>query len=114
MHSRPLVLHHGADAQAHGALQGRGARRYGLQDRDITIAQALKPLGYATGQFGKNHLGDRDEYLPTRHGFDEFFRSGIARLTELQERLYAQDRWAVLIIFQGMDSAGKHNATSAS
>jgi arylsulfatase A-like enzyme len=44
-----------------------------LQDRDITIAQALKPLGYATGQFGKNHLGDRDEYLPTKHGFDEFF-----------------------------------------
>ena len=40
---------------------------------DITIAQALKPLGYATGQFGKNHLGDRDEYLPTNHGFDEFF-----------------------------------------
>ena len=45
----------------------------GLQERDITIAQALKPLGYATGQFGKNHLGDRDEYLPTNHGFDEFF-----------------------------------------
>ncbi|EKS42251.1 arylsulfatase [Afipia broomeae] len=45
----------------------------GLQNRDITIAQALKPLGYATGQFGKNHLGDRDEYLPTNHGFDEFF-----------------------------------------
>ncbi|HTQ65105.1 MAG TPA: arylsulfatase [Puia sp.] len=45
----------------------------GLQDRDITIAQALKPLGYATGQFGKNHLGDKDEYLPTRHGFDEFY-----------------------------------------
>ena len=45
----------------------------GLQARDITIAQALKPLGYATGQFGKNHLGDRDEYLPTKHGFDEFF-----------------------------------------
>ncbi|MFG6082051.1 arylsulfatase [Paracoccus litorisediminis] len=45
----------------------------GLQDRDVTIAQALKPLGYATGQFGKNHLGDRDEYLPTAHGFDEFF-----------------------------------------
>ena len=39
----------------------------------MTIAQALKPLGYATGQFGKNHLGDRDEYLPTKHGFDEFF-----------------------------------------
>ncbi len=45
----------------------------GLQDRDITIAQALKPLGYATGQFGKNHLGDRDQFLPTKHGFDEFF-----------------------------------------
>jgi len=45
----------------------------GLQDRDITIAQALKPLGYATGQFGKNHLGDQDRFLPTNHGFDEFF-----------------------------------------
>jgi len=45
----------------------------GLQERDITIAQALKPLGYATGQFGKNHLGDRDEFLPTNHGFDEFY-----------------------------------------
>jgi len=45
----------------------------GLLDRDITIAQAMKPLGYATGQFGKNHLGDRNEYLPTAHGFDEFF-----------------------------------------
>ena len=45
----------------------------GLQARDITIAQALKRLGYATGQFGKNHLGDRNEFLPTVHGFDEFF-----------------------------------------
>jgi arylsulfatase A-like enzyme len=45
----------------------------GLQARDITIAQAVKPLGYATAQFGKNHLGDRDEFLPTNHGFDEFF-----------------------------------------
>ncbi len=45
----------------------------GLQKGDITIAQAIKPLGYATGQFGKNHLGDRNEYLPTVHGFDEFF-----------------------------------------
>ena len=45
----------------------------GLQARDVTIAQALKGQGYATGQFGKNHLGDRDEYLPTKHGFDEFF-----------------------------------------
>ncbi|RVL72760.1 arylsulfatase [Sinorhizobium meliloti] len=45
----------------------------GLQARDATIAELLKPLGYATGQFGKNHLGDRDEFLPTNHGFDEFF-----------------------------------------
>ncbi|HYB42991.1 MAG TPA: arylsulfatase [Candidatus Methylomirabilis sp.] len=45
----------------------------GIQDRDITIAQALKPLGYATGQFGKNHLGDQNRFLPTNHGFDEFF-----------------------------------------
>jgi arylsulfatase len=49
----------------------------GLQDRDITIAQALKPLGYATGQFGKNHLGDLNRYLPTVHGFDEFFATSI-------------------------------------
>jgi len=45
----------------------------GLQDRDVTIAEVLKAKGYATGQFGKNHLGDKDEYLPTAHGFDEFF-----------------------------------------
>jgi arylsulfatase len=45
----------------------------GLQPEDPTIAELLKPLGYATGQFGKNHLGDRDEHLPTNHGFDEFF-----------------------------------------
>jgi len=45
----------------------------GLQPEDITIAEALKPLGYATGQFGKNHLGDRNEFLPTVHGFDEFY-----------------------------------------
>jgi arylsulfatase len=45
----------------------------GLQAEDATIAELLKPLGYSTGQFGKNHLGDRNEYLPTAHGFDEFF-----------------------------------------
>ena len=45
----------------------------GLQPEDPTIADILKPLGYTTGQFGKNHLGDRDEFLPTAHGFDEFF-----------------------------------------
>jgi len=45
----------------------------GLQPEDPTIAELLKPLGYRTGQFGKNHLGDKDEFLPTLHGFDEFF-----------------------------------------
>jgi arylsulfatase len=45
----------------------------GLRKEDPTIAEMLKPQGYATGQFGKNHLGDRDEFLPTAHGFDEFF-----------------------------------------
>jgi arylsulfatase A-like enzyme len=45
----------------------------GLHKEDPTIAELLKPLGYATGQFGKNHLGDKDEFLPTLHGFDEFF-----------------------------------------
>jgi arylsulfatase len=45
----------------------------GLRAEDPTIATALKAQGYATGQFGKNHLGDRDEFLPTAHGFDEFF-----------------------------------------
>jgi arylsulfatase A-like enzyme len=45
----------------------------GIRPEDPTIAELLKPLGYMTGQFGKNHLGDRDEFLPTNHGFDEFF-----------------------------------------
>ncbi|MCW8871371.1 MAG: arylsulfatase [Xanthomonadales bacterium] len=45
----------------------------GIQPRDITLARLLRDKGYATGQFGKNHLGDKDEFLPTNHGFDEFF-----------------------------------------
>jgi arylsulfatase A-like enzyme len=45
----------------------------GLREEDPTIAALLKEYGYTTGQFGKNHLGDRDEHLPTNHGFDEFF-----------------------------------------
>jgi len=45
----------------------------GLQKGDPTLAELLKPLGYRTGQFGKNHLGDLDKFLPTNHGFDEFF-----------------------------------------
>ena len=45
----------------------------GIQTRDVTIAQLLKAQGYSTAQFGKNHLGDRNEHLPTVHGFDEFY-----------------------------------------
>jgi arylsulfatase len=52
---------------------GLPGAKIGLQEEDPTIADLLKPLGYVTGQFGKNHLGDRDEFLPTVHGFDEFF-----------------------------------------
>ncbi|WP_206613573.1 arylsulfatase [Parahaliea mediterranea] len=52
---------------------GMPGAEIGLQAEDPTIAELLKPLGYATGQFGKNHLGDKDEFLPSNHGFDEFF-----------------------------------------
>jgi arylsulfatase A-like enzyme len=52
---------------------GMPGSNIGLQPEDPTIATLLKPLGYATGHFGKNHLGDRNEFLPTVHGFDEFF-----------------------------------------
>lgn len=54
---------------------GLPGAKEGLQARDVTIAQLLKAQGYATAQFGKNHLGDLDEHLPTAHGFDEFFGS---------------------------------------
>jgi Sulfatase len=57
---------------------GMPAAKQGLQDKDPTIAELLKPFGYATAQIGKNHLGDRNEYLPTVHGFDEFY--GILRM----------------------------------
>ncbi|MCP4229679.1 MAG: sulfatase-like hydrolase/transferase, partial [bacterium] len=52
---------------------GLPGAKQGLQDEDPTIAELLKNHGYATGQFGKNHVGDRNEYLPTVHGFDEFY-----------------------------------------
>ena len=52
---------------------GVPAAPQGMRAEDPTIAELLKPLGYVTGQFGKNHLGDRNEFLPTVHGFDEFF-----------------------------------------
>ena len=52
---------------------GAPGAKEGISEKDPTIAELLKPLGYRTGQFGKNHLGDKDEHLPTNHGFDEFF-----------------------------------------
>jgi arylsulfatase A-like enzyme len=52
---------------------GLPGAKEGLSDKDPTLADLLKPHGYVTGQFGKNHLGDRNEFLPTVHGFDEFF-----------------------------------------
>ncbi len=52
---------------------GMPGAEIGLQAEDPTIAELLKPHGYTTGQFGKNHLGDKDKFLPTNHGFDEFF-----------------------------------------
>jgi len=52
---------------------GMPAAKQGLQDGDPTIAELLKPLRYANAQIGKNHLGDRNEYLPMVHGFDEFY-----------------------------------------
>src|SRR5947199_6322629 len=52
---------------------GQAGSALGIPAQAPTIATALKSMGYATGQFGKNHLGDRNEFLPTMHGFDEFF-----------------------------------------
>jgi arylsulfatase len=52
---------------------GQAGAKIGMPEKAPTIATALKDLGYATGQFGKNHLGDRNEFLPTVHGFDEFY-----------------------------------------
>jgi arylsulfatase A-like enzyme len=65
----------------------------GLQDRDVTMAQLLKSMGYATGQFGKNHLGDLNKYLPTVHGFDEFFGNlyHLNAEEEPERRTYPQD-----------------------
>lgn len=52
---------------------GQAGSPVGIPDQAVTIAAVLKSMGYATGQFGKNHLGDRNQFLPTLHGFDEFF-----------------------------------------
>ena len=68
---------------------GMPAAKQGLQDSDPTIAELLKPHGYATSQIGKNHLGDRNEYLPTVHGFDEFY--GILYHLNAMEEPYEND-----------------------
>jgi arylsulfatase A-like enzyme len=68
---------------------GMPAAKQGLQDKDPTIAELLKPLGYASAQIGKNHLGDRNEYLPTVHGFDEFY--GILYHLNAMEEPYESD-----------------------
>jgi len=75
------------------AKVGMPGATVGLQKEDITIAEALKPLGYATGQFGKNHLGDRDEFFPTAHGFDEFFGNlyHLNAEEEPEQRTYPRD-----------------------
>ncbi len=52
---------------------GQAGAATGLPAEAVTMATVLKSMGYATGQFGKNHLGDKNEFLPTVHGFDEFF-----------------------------------------
>jgi hypothetical protein len=74
LHRRPRSVHHRPVADPDRTDEGRlpGAD-LGLQPEDPTIADVLKPLGCVCGQFGKNHLGDRDEFMPTAHGFDEFF-----------------------------------------
>jgi arylsulfatase len=73
-----------------GLLQvGMPAFKVGLQDKDPTIAELLKPLGYTSAQIGKNHLGDRNEYLPTVHGFDEFY--GILYHLNAMEEPYDPD-----------------------
>src|SRR5271166_3246066 len=68
---------------------GLPAAKQGIQDKDPTIAELLKPLGYATAQIGKNHLGDRNEFLPTVHGFDEFY--GILYHLNAMEEPYDPD-----------------------
>src|SRR5471030_412061 len=70
-------------------MVGLPGAKQGIQDTDPTIAELIKPQGYATAQIGKNHLGDRNEYLPTVHGFDEFY--GILYHLNAMEEPYAYD-----------------------
>ena len=74
LHRRPVGLYHRPERFPHRPRKvGFPGADMGLRAEDPTISELLKPLGYATGQFGKNHFGDKDEFLPTNHGFDEFF-----------------------------------------
>lgn len=68
------------------ATVGQPGNPLGISEKDPTIAELLKPLGYKTAQFGKNHLGDRNEHLPTVHGFDEFY-GNLYHLNASQEPL---------------------------
>jgi arylsulfatase A-like enzyme len=68
---------------------GMPAAKQGIQDSDPTVAELLKPHGYTSAQIGKNHLGDRNEYLPTVHGFDEFY--GILYHLNAMEEPYDTD-----------------------
>jgi arylsulfatase len=68
---------------------GLPAAKQGIQDKDPTLGELLKPYGYATAQIGKNHLGDRNEFLPTVHGFDEFY--GILYHLNAMEEPYQSD-----------------------
>ncbi|HSR40394.1 MAG TPA: sulfatase-like hydrolase/transferase, partial [Phnomibacter sp.] len=68
---------------------GMAGSPIGLSAKDPTLAEVLKPLGYKTGQFGKNHLGDRNEHLPTVHGFDEFYGNLYHLNTEEEPSLAA-------------------------
>lgn len=72
---------------------GRPGAELGLKKESPTLAEVLKAQGYATGQFGKNHLGDRNEHLPTVHGFDEFFGNlyHLNTQEEYQQKDYPQD-----------------------
>ena len=74
LHCRPCFVYYRSMWLRTGLTKvGMPGATVGLQKEDPTIAELLKGQGYATGQFGKNHLGDRDEFLPTMHGFDEFY-----------------------------------------
>jgi arylsulfatase A-like enzyme len=84
----------------------------GLQDKDPTIATALKAHGYATGQFGKNHLGDKDEFLPIRHGFDEFFGPSTTS-TPKRSPSSSTTRWEMRSSPTSSSSSGRVGSSTA-